>query len=74
MGSYSLLQKIFSTQGSNLARSALQADALSSEPPGEPLFFKRYYKKKKAEEGQEGSVGSGYVGGPLLPGSHPESL
>ena len=37
VGSLSLLQGIFPTQGSNPGLPALQADSLPSEPPGEPL-------------------------------------
>ena len=36
MGSYSLLQGIFPTQGSNPG-PALQEDSLLSEPPGKPI-------------------------------------
>ena len=39
MGCHFLLQGIFLTQGSNLGLSALQADALPSEPPGKPLLY-----------------------------------
>ena len=37
MGSLSLLQVIFPTQGSNPGLPALQADSLPSKLPGEPL-------------------------------------
>ena len=36
MGSHSLLQGIFPTQGSNHSLPALQVDSLLSEPPGKP--------------------------------------
>ena len=45
VGSHSLLQGIFLTQGSSAKRkprsSALQADALTSEPPGKPFWLLR---------------------------------
>ena len=38
MDSHSYLQGIFLTQGSNLSLPALQADSLTSEPPGKPFI------------------------------------
>ena len=38
VGSHSLLQGIFLTQGLNLLSSTLQADSLLSEPPGKPIM------------------------------------
>ena len=39
VGSYSLLQGIFPTQGLNRDLPPLQADSLASEPPGKPTFI-----------------------------------
>ena len=40
VGSHSLLQGIFLTQGLNLSSPTLQADSLLSEPPGKPIMHR----------------------------------
>ena len=47
MGCYFLLQGIFPTQGSNPGLSALEADALTSEPAGKPSATRAITKGKK---------------------------
>ena len=39
VGSHSLLQGIFPTQGLNLGSLALQADSFPSEPAGNPIYI-----------------------------------
>ena len=40
VGSFSLLQRIFPTQGLNPRSAALQVDSLPAEPQGKPLGMK----------------------------------
>ena len=49
MGSHSLFQGIFLTQGSNLDLLQLQADSLLSESPGKPevLIYEMIYYRLK---------------------------
>ena len=50
MGSHSLFQGIFPTQGSNLGLLHSQSDSLPSEPPGKFTIFENTFKKKTKQK------------------------